>query len=83
MIHSARTLAVPALCFAATAHAQRADTVLLNGKIVTADERGAIHQAVAVRDGRIVALGKSAWCAAWRARTRASSICTGARSSPG
>jgi len=60
MIHSARTLAVLALCFAATAHAQRADTVLLNGKIVTADERGAIHQAVAVRDGRIVALGKSA-----------------------
>ena len=54
MIHSARTLAVPALCFAATAHAQRADTVLLNGKIVTADERGAIHQAVALGKSAVV-----------------------------
>ncbi len=55
-----RMLAALALCFAAAVHAQKADTVLLNGKIVTADERGAIHQALAVRDGRIVALGKSA-----------------------
>jgi len=45
---------------ASTAFAQAPDTILLNGKIVTADERNTIHQALAVRDGRIVALGKSA-----------------------
>jgi len=42
------------------AFAQIPDTILLNGKIVTADERSTVHQALAVRDGRIVALGKSA-----------------------
>jgi predicted amidohydrolase YtcJ len=40
--------------------AQKADTLLVNGKIVTADEKGTIHQALAVSDGRIVALGTSA-----------------------
>ena len=45
---------------AAGAFAQAPDTILLNGKIVTADEGGNVHQALAVRDGRIVALGKSA-----------------------
>ncbi len=59
MTFPVRTLAALALCFGATAMAQKADTVLLNGKIVTADERGAIHQALAVREGRIVALGRS------------------------
>ena len=44
----------------AGAFAQFPDTILLNGKIVTADERNTIHQALAVRDGHIVALGKSA-----------------------
>ena len=38
--------------------AQPADAVLLNGKIVSAGETGAIHQAQAVRDGRIAALGR-------------------------
>ena len=55
-----RVLALLSLVLAGTALAQRADTVLLDGKIVTADERGSIHQALALRDGRIVALGKSA-----------------------
>ena len=36
------------------------DTVLLNGKIVTVDDRFTIAQALAVKDGRIVAVGKSA-----------------------
>ena len=40
--------------------AQAPDTILLDGKIVTADEGGNVHQALAVRDGRIIALGKSA-----------------------
>jgi hypothetical protein len=56
-----RVLAKFSLALAATAtFAQSPDTILLNGKIVTADERNTIHQALAVRDGRIVALGKSA-----------------------
>ena len=50
------SLAVGAGC----AFAQAPDTILLNGKIVTADERNTMHQALALRDGRIVALGKSA-----------------------
>lgn len=44
----------------AGAAAQQIDTILINGKVVTADERGTLHQALAVSDGRIVALGKSA-----------------------
>ncbi|HWP56854.1 MAG TPA: amidohydrolase family protein [Candidatus Acidoferrales bacterium] len=36
-----------------------ADTVLINGKIVTVDERSTIAQAVAVRDGKILAVGKN------------------------
>ena len=39
--------------------AQSADTVLLNGKIVTVDARFSIQEALAVRDGRIVAVGNS------------------------
>ena len=44
----------------AGAFAQAPDAVLLNGKIVTADGGGTVHEALAVREGRIVALGKSA-----------------------
>ena len=47
-------LAVPAV------RAQSADTVLFNGKIVTVDPRFSIQEALAVRDGRIVAIGSSA-----------------------
>ncbi len=39
--------------------AQSADTVLLNGKIATVDARFSIQEALAVRDGRIVAVGNS------------------------
>jgi predicted amidohydrolase YtcJ len=56
----ARAIACLPLAFAAAAIAQTADTVLINGKIVTADAKGAIHQALAIRDGRIVAMGSSA-----------------------
>jgi predicted amidohydrolase YtcJ len=44
----------------ATAHAQTADTVLVNGKIVTVDDRFTIAEALAVRGGRIVAVGSTA-----------------------
>ena len=47
------------LACAATSFAQQADTVLLNGKVVSADANGSMHQALAIRDGRIVALGTS------------------------
>ena len=40
--------------------AQPADTVFVNGKVLAADSRFAVHQALAVRDGRILATGRSA-----------------------
>ena len=43
-----------------TVLAQNADAVLLNGKIVTLDAATPIAEALAVRDGRIVAVGRSA-----------------------
>ncbi len=54
------TLACLSLLVTAAGHAQKAETVLLNGKVVSADERGSVHQALAIRDDRIIALGKSA-----------------------
>ena len=51
-------LAVFAL--AAPAFAQQPDTVLINGKIVTVDRGGSTREALAIRDGHIVALGTSA-----------------------
>src|ERR1051325_4995324 len=46
--------------FTATASAQTADTILVNGKVVTVDARESVVEALAVRDGRIVATGTSA-----------------------
>jgi predicted amidohydrolase YtcJ len=40
--------------------AANADLILHNGKIVTVDQRFSIAEAVAIRDGRIVAVGKNA-----------------------
>ena len=45
---------------AAAAWAQSADTILVNGKILSADARFSTYAAGAVRDGRIVALGTDA-----------------------
>lgn len=42
------------------AWSQTADTVLLNGKILTVDNQSSIREAMAIRDGRIAALGSSA-----------------------
>jgi predicted amidohydrolase YtcJ len=44
----------------APARAQAPDTVVINGKIITVDARSSVPQALAIRDGRIVALGSSA-----------------------
>jgi predicted amidohydrolase YtcJ len=48
------------IALARPAWAQTADTVLLNGKIVTVNAQFSVQEAVAVRDGRIVAVGKNA-----------------------
>ena len=48
------------LALATGAAAQNADLVLLNGKIVTVDDRFSIAQALAIRGQRIVAVGSNA-----------------------
>lgn len=48
-------LAIP--LFAVAASAQPADTLLVNGKILTVDRAFSTREALAIRDGRIVALG--------------------------
>src|SRR4029079_154860 len=51
---------VLAILFAAHAYAQAPDTILVNGKIITVDARSSVREALAIRDGHIVALGTSA-----------------------
>jgi predicted amidohydrolase YtcJ len=53
-------LSVLLLCLAVPVEAQVPDTILLNGKVVTADSRSSIHEAIAIDDGRISAAGTSA-----------------------
>jgi predicted amidohydrolase YtcJ len=43
----------------ASAQAQSVDVVLWNGKVLTADSAFSIQEAIAVRDGKIAAVGKS------------------------
>ena len=57
---NAAVLVLAALTLAASARSQTADTILLNGKILTVDSQFSTRQALAIRDGRIVALGSSA-----------------------
>ena len=45
---------------AVPARAQSPDTILVNGKILTVDAQSSIREALAIRDGRIVAVGTSA-----------------------
>jgi len=47
------------LCLAVPALAQAPDTILLNGKIVTLDARSTVALGLAVKDGRITAVGSS------------------------
>ena len=44
---------------ASAAWAQAPDTVLLNGKIVTVDEQSSIQEALAIDDGKVLALGST------------------------
>ena len=57
LAHAVRFFLLAAFCIG-TAHAQTADTILLNGKIVLYDSEPA--EALAVRDGRIAAVGSTA-----------------------
>jgi len=59
MIKAAAVLLVVSCCatVAAAGAAPAADLILHHGKIVTVDDRFSIRQAVAVKDGRIVAVG--------------------------
>jgi predicted amidohydrolase YtcJ len=58
-LHSILALCVGMLC-ASTARAQAPDVVLVNGRIATVDARASIRQALAIRDGRITAVGATA-----------------------
>lgn len=40
--------------------AQSPDTILVNGKVVTVDDQFSVREAIAVREGRVLALGDSA-----------------------
>jgi len=51
---------IAAITLCVAAGAQDSDTVLLNGKILTVDGRFSIRQAMAIRDGKILALGDTA-----------------------
>jgi len=48
-----------ALVLAACEPKESADTVLINGKVVTLDPAGTVASALALRDGRILAVGKN------------------------
>ena len=46
--------------YACSALAQAPDTILFNGRIITLDAKSSVHQALAIREGRIAALGTNA-----------------------
>ena len=50
------------LCFllAACSNKQNADIILHNGKVITVDSNFSIDEAIAIKDGKILALGSSA-----------------------
>jgi hypothetical protein len=52
-----RLLCLLALVFASCEPKEPADTVLVNGKVVTLDSAGRISEAIAIRGGRILAVG--------------------------
>jgi predicted amidohydrolase YtcJ len=58
--HLAIMSLVAALVMSAAAAAQSPDAALINGKIITLDERSTVAEALAVRDGKIMAVGRSA-----------------------
>lgn len=59
MIWKIFALLLALLAGTGAARADDMEMILLNGKIVTGDERGTVHEAMAVIDGRIAAMGRS------------------------
>jgi hypothetical protein len=53
-------LAITALLACASAWAQNADTILVNGKILTVDAQFSTREAIAIRDGKITLVGGNA-----------------------
>jgi predicted amidohydrolase YtcJ len=53
-------LAIFALAIASPAWSQNADTILVNGKILTVDTQFSTREAIAIRDGKITAVGSNA-----------------------
>src|SRR5260370_6128230 len=53
------SLVVGALILVSPAHSQSADTVLVNGKILTVDSQFSTRGAIAIRDGKIMAVGST------------------------
>ena len=66
----------------APAHAQApaADTILVNGKVITLDGAASIVEAIAIRDGKILAVGSNESASA-PIRARSASISAAARRS--
>jgi predicted amidohydrolase YtcJ len=60
ILRAALVAAVAVACSSAAWAQTAADTVLLNGKIVTVDDRFTIAEALAIKGGRIVAVGSNA-----------------------
>ena len=54
-----RLVALLFIGFAAPVAAQAPDTVLVNGKILTVDAQFSTREALAIRDGKILAVGSS------------------------
>jgi predicted amidohydrolase YtcJ len=52
-------LAICVLAIASPAWSQNADTILVNGKILTVDSKFSTREAVAMRDGKITAVGSN------------------------
>ncbi len=56
-MRKATTLALAGLLFPLAAHTQTPDLILLHGKILTVDAKDSIAQAVAISNGKIIAVG--------------------------
>ncbi|HEV7967556.1 MAG TPA: amidohydrolase [Candidatus Acidoferrales bacterium] len=57
---AAALLALHTLATASPAWPQNADTILVNGKILTVDSQFSVREAIAIRDGKIRAVGSNA-----------------------
>src|ERR1700730_19340602 len=55
----AASLIVCALALASPAWCQNADTILVNGKILTVDNQFSIREAIAIRDAKIMTVGST------------------------